>query len=88
MVKPPKATVYRLTKATLACDAPLADVVGLARAVYRQALRGEIIGLGVCYVTGANDTVTNWAPGCASSDLMTASASKLSYRIVKAANGD
>ena len=82
----PKAKLYRLTGATLPLGEPLPKVVALARSLYRQALRGEISGLGVFYVSGSNAVTTDWSSGCAPLDLMTSGASKLQYRILKAAH--
>lgn len=64
-------------------DKPLADVVAALRGALKMAERGEIRGLALCYVNGADAVMLDWASGQVSGNLMVSATAQLAYRTMQ-----
>lgn len=80
------ADVVPLTPAHFSNE-PQAEVIALLREVLAAAERGEIHGIALAYVAGANTGYTDWTTGRASSTHMVAAVARLHHRVMVADDG-
>jgi len=77
------AKIHRLTGAGPLIE-PDQAIIAKLRMIRRAAERGEIKGIGLFWVDGADAVTAGWESGCAPSNLMIAGAATLQYRVVSA----
>lgn len=82
--RPVTAEIHRLTGAGPIAE-PVASVIERLEELLDRARRGEIKGLGYFLVDGADSVSTDWLPGCACGNDMSAGAGKLFHRVMQTA---
>lgn len=79
------ADVFRLTGAgPLIVGTPPQSVIELLEDVLERAKNGEVKGVGLFYIDGANTIYNEYASGCANTTHMCHGASRLWFRLMNA----